>query len=142
MSPVSYEPLAIADYDQVAELWRASPGVGLSPSDSREGLARFLTRNPGLSFVAKEGSRVVGVVLCGHDGRRGYISHLAVANDKRRLGIGRALVERSLEALSRERIDKCHIFVFSDNDSALAFWKSEGWVERVELVVLSRFVPG
>ena len=140
MTAVSYEPLAVGDYEQVAALWRDSPGVGLSPSDSPEGVARFLDRNPGLSFVARNDGRVVGVVLCGHDGRRGYISHLAVARDNRRLGIGRALVERSIGALSREQIEKCHIFVFADNDEALAFWKSEGWSERVELVVLSRIV--
>ena len=139
---VSFDRFALADYREPAALWKTSPGVGLSSSDSRTGVARFLERNPSLSFVAREDGRVIGVILCGHDGRRGYISHLAVARDHRRRGIGRSLVERSIEALSREQIEKCHIFVFADNEEATAFWRDEGWTERVELVTLSRFVPG
>lgn len=142
MAPVSFARFTVDDYDEVARLWEASPGVGLSPSDSRDGVARFLERNPSLSYVAREGDRIVGAVLCGHDGRRGYISHLAVAADRRRAGVGRELVRRSIDALSREGIDKCHIFVFAENRQALAFWRSEGWAERTELVTLSRFVAG
>lgn len=138
--PISFDRMTASDYPEVAALWEASPGVGLSPSDSREGVSRFLDRNPSLSFVARDRGRLVGAVLCGHDGRRGYISHLAVARSHRRRGVGRSLVEHALRALVDERIDKCHIFVFAENDDAMAFWKSEGWTERVELVVLSRFV--
>jgi ribosomal protein S18 acetylase RimI-like enzyme len=138
--PVSFDLFTVADYGEVAALWKASPGVGMSSSDSQRGVARFLERNPSLSFVARDSGRIVAVILCGHDGRRGYISHLAVAHDHRRKGVGRALVERSIEALAREAIQKCHIFVFTDNEDALAFWKKEGWTERVELVTLSRFI--
>lgn len=140
MPSATVEPLTIADYEEVAALWRASPGVGLSPSDTRDGIARFLERNPSMSFVARADGRVVGVILCGHDGRRGYISHLAVAGDRRRMGIGRLLVDHSIQALCDERIYKCHIFVFADNEEALAFWRSERWAERVELVTLSRYI--
>ncbi|MFQ5812529.1 MAG: GNAT family N-acetyltransferase [Anaerolineae bacterium] len=132
--------MAIRDYDQVLALWQTSEGVGLSDADSEEGAARFLDRNPGLSFVARDDEHLVGAVLCGHDGRRGYIHHLAVSNSRRRQGLGRALVERCLSALRRAGIGKCHIFVFADNQDTIAFWKSIGWTQRVELVMMSRYV--
>jgi ribosomal protein S18 acetylase RimI-like enzyme len=128
------------DHDEVAALWRSCPGVGLSDSDTRGGVTRFLDANPGLSFVALDGDRLVGAVLCGHDGRRGYVTHLAVAPEARRGGLGRELVERCLAALRREGIQKCHLFVFADNESAQAFWTAAGWSERPELRVFSRFI--
>ena len=132
--------MAIRDYDEVANLWQSSEGVGLSDADSREGVARFLERNPGLSFVACDGEQLVGAVLCGHDGRRGYIHHLAVSKSHRRQGLGWALVERCLSALGRDGIGKCHIFVFVDNQDTIAFWKNIGWTQRVELVMMSRYI--
>ena len=131
--------MTIRDYDQVVGLWQSSEGVGLSDADSREGVARFLERNPGLSFVARDGQHLVGVVLCGHDGRRGYIHHLAVSKSHRRQGLGRALVERCLSALRRDGIDKCHLFVFAANGDAITFWKNVGWTERVELIMMSQY---
>ena len=131
--------MTIRDYDEVGGLWRSSEGVGLSDADSREGAARFLERNPGLSFVARDGEHLVGVVLCGHDGRRGYIHHLAVSKPHRRQGLGRALVERCLSALGRDGIGKGHIFVFADNQDTVAFWRSIGWTQRVELVMMSQY---
>jgi len=130
--------MAINDYDEVLALWRASEGIGLSDADSRESIARFLERNPGLSFVAYDGQHLIGAVLCGHDGRRGYIHHLAVAKSHRRQGLGRALVGRCLSAVQREGIGKCHIFVFGDNKDAIAFWEKIAWIERVELVMMSQ----
>ena len=132
--------MTIRDYDEVADLWQNSQGVGLSDADSREGVARFLERNPGLSFVARDGEHLVGVVLCGHDGRRGYIHHLAVSKSHRRKGLGRALVGRCLSALRRDGIGKCHIFVFGDNQDTVAFWKNIGWTQRVELIMMSQYV--
>ena len=132
--------MTVRDYDEVAALWQNSQGVGLSDADSREGMARFLERNPGLSFVAREGEHLVGVVLCGHDGRRGYIHHLAVSKSHRCQGLGRALVERCLSALGRDGIGKCHIFVFAENKNTVAFWKNAGWTERVELIMMSQYV--
>lgn len=128
------------DYDEVVALWRACPGVGVSDSDTREGIARFLRANSGLSFVALDDGRLVGAVLCGHDGRRGYLSHLGVAPGARRRGIGRELVGRCVAALAQEGIDKCHIFVFEENADALAFWRDAGWSARPELRVLSRII--
>ena len=127
------------DYEAVEALWKASPGVGLSPTDTREGVVRFLERNRGSSFVAFREGALVGAVLCGHDGRRGFISHLAVESSSRRLGLGRALVERCIGALRESSIDKAHIFVFAENEKAVAFWKKIGWGERSELVMLSRY---
>ncbi len=132
--------MAAQDYDEVLALWRASEGVGLSDADSEESIARYLDCNPGLSFVAHDGERLVGAVLCGHDGRRGYIHHLAVGKSYRRQGLGRALVDRCLSALRRAEIAKCHIFVFADSQDTVAFWKSIGWTQRVELVMMSRYI--
>ena len=91
--------MAIADYAEVNALWRATEGLGLSESDEREPIAANLDRNPGMSFVAVNGDCIVGAVLGGHDGRRGYLHHLAVTPGWRRRGIGRALVETSLAQL-------------------------------------------
>jgi ribosomal protein S18 acetylase RimI-like enzyme len=139
---VAIRTMEARDYREVVALWRACTGVGLGASDTRDGVARFLEANPGLSFVAEDGGRVVGAVLCGHDGRRGYITHLAVAREARGRGLGRALAERCTSALGLEGIEKCHIFVFGDNTDALAFWEAIGWTDRTELRVLSKFIRG
>ena len=131
--------LTIDQYDPVLALWQTAEGVGLSEADSRDGIAAFLERNPGLSFVAFNQEQLVGVILAGHDGRRGYIHHLAVSPTRRRQGIGRALVAHSLAALERAGIGKCHLFVFRENEAALAFWQNTGWIERVDLGMWSRY---
>lgn len=125
-------------YDEVLALWRECEGVGLSDADSRENIGRYLERNPGMSFIAKGGEKVVGAVLCGHDGRRGYIHHLAVQPDRRRQGIGRALVERCLAALKTEGVRKCHLFIFNDNVEGIRFWKGVGWTQRADIGVMSK----
>ena len=130
--------MRINDYEKVHALWEASEGVGLSDADSKENINRYLKRNPGLSTTAWEGDQVVGAVLCGHDGRRGYIHHLAVNKSHRHQGIGRALVERCLDSLARIGISKCHIFVFGDNQDAINFWEKVDWSRRVELVIMSK----
>jgi N-acetylglutamate synthase len=128
----------IADYDPVLALWQATEGLGLSGADQQPAIARYLQRNPGMSFVAVNDGQIVGAALCGHDGRRGYLHHLAVAPACRHKGLGRQLVERCLAALSAAGIDKCHLFVFGENAPAVAFWKRVGWTQRVDLVVMSR----
>ncbi len=130
------------DYDVVIALWQSAEGVGLSGADAREPIARYLERNPGLSFTAWDGDDLVGAVLCGHDGRRGYVHHLTVRESHRRQGIGKALVTRCLAALKAEGIDKCHLFVFADNANAIGFWKGVGWMQRVDLTVMSRYTEG
>lgn len=131
-------PMRLADYPGVMALWKKTEGIGLSESDTRPATAAFLRRNPGLSTVAVAGGRVVGAILCGHDGRRGYLHHLAVAPKSRRQGLGRALVGRSLENLRAVGIPKCNLFLFSDNAAGRAFWKRLGWTMRSDLVLVQK----
>ena len=130
----------IASYDNVLVLWKSCEGIGIGASDSRDSIHAYLTRNPGMSFVARSNGIIVGSILGGHDGRRGYIHHLAVHPDFRRQGIGRQLVERVLEVLSMEGILKCHLFIFNENMSGIMFWKSVGWEVRSDIGVISKFV--
>ena len=132
-SNVTFRPMQIGDYDPVIALMRATPGVSLRDADSREATARYLERNPGLSFVAEIDAGIVGCLMCGHDGRRGYLQHLVVLPAHRRLGIGRALVERCLTALDALGIRKSHIDIFKHTDAAAAFWKSQGWTLRTDI---------
>ncbi len=131
----------MADYGAAYSLWEKAEGIGLSQADSRENIARFLERNPGTSFVATAEGRLVGAVLCGNDGRRGFLHHLAVSPDQRRSGIGRALVDRCLAALAAAGMRKCHIFVLADNGEGQRFWERVGWEKRTTLVVMSHDVP-
>jgi ribosomal protein S18 acetylase RimI-like enzyme len=128
------------DYEAAYTLWSASEGIGLSDADRRENIERFLSHNPGLSAVAVEDGALVGALLCGTDGRRGYLHHLAVAGGRRRKGVGRALVDRCLGALGGAGVRKCHIFVIADNLEGKRFWQRIGWEERTTLLVMSRDV--
>jgi putative acetyltransferase len=125
-------------YDAVLALWKQCEGVGLSDADSRENVKSYLDRNPGMSFVAQSHGRFIGAVLAGHDGRRGYIHHLAVHPNCRRRGIGRQLVSKCLDALRDAGIHKCHLFIFNSNVDGIAFWKSVGWTLRADISVMSR----
>ena len=125
------------DHAQAQALWSSTEGVGLSSADSSENIARFLERNPGLSFVATDSEGVVGTILCGHDGRRGLIHHLAVASAHRRKGLGRILVKEALAALRRDGIEKCHLLVFHQNSEGRAFWLRIGAEERTTLGLFS-----
>ena len=130
----------IESYNEVFSLWQQCEGVGLSESDSRVNIKRYLNRNPGMSFVAKIDGKIIGTILAGHDGRRGYIHHLAVHSDFRRQGIGHSLVQRCLEILKAERIMKVHLFIFNDNRYGIAFWKSVGWTARSDISAISKFI--
>lgn len=125
------------DYAEAYSLWQRLPGIGLSDADSSCAIDRFLDRNPGLCYVARQGGEMVGTCLAGSDGRRGYLYHLAVDPVVRRLGIGQALVEKTLEALKTANIQKCHIMVFSDNELGLSFWQATGWKLRKDIAILS-----
>lgn len=133
------QEMTIDDYEGVKALWKKSKGIELSNADTKKSIARFLERNPGLSFVARDGNLMVGVVLCGHDGRRGYIDQLVVSPSYQRQGIGRALVGRCLYNLVQIGIRKWHLFVMQDNQDAIEFWKKIGWAQRVELVTMSKY---
>jgi N-acetylglutamate synthase len=135
---LSFHEFSIDQYPEAYALWESSEGIGLSEADSRGNIERFLGRNPGLSFTARDGGRLVGALLCGDDGRRGYLHHLAVAADHRRRGVGSALVDRSLAALAARGVRKCHIFVIRANEEGKRFWARVGWQERATLLIMSR----
>ncbi len=125
------------DYVEAYALWQRLPGVGLSDADSSCAIGRFLERNPGMCFVARQSGELVGTCLAGSDGRRGYLYHLAVDPVVRRQGVGQSLVEKALDALKAANIQKCHIMVFSNNELGLSFWQATGWKLRDDIAILS-----
>jgi ribosomal protein S18 acetylase RimI-like enzyme len=127
----------ISDYETVFKLWKEGEGIVLRDADKRPAIARYLRRNPGMSFVYEVSGEVVAAVLCGTDGRRGFLHHLAVAPAHQRKGVGRALVARALQALAKADIDKCHAMVLPSNGVARQFRKSVGWVERTDVLLMS-----
>ncbi len=133
--------MSIGHYTRVLRLWQRTEGVGLSVSDSRVNIAAYLKRNPNMSFVARNGRDIVGAVLCGHDGRRGYLHHLAVAKAHRGQGLGKRLVEACLSRLAACGIPKCNIFLFADNAAGEQFWKHNGWLNRADLQVMQKAIP-
>ncbi len=137
---VTVREFTMRDYDAAIALWKSSEGIGLSQADSAPNVERFLTHNRGLSCVAEEDGRLVGAVLCGQDGRRGFLHHLAVAPGHRRRGVGKTLVDRCLASLGAIGIRKCHIFVLAANEEGKRFWRQTGWEERTTLVVMSHDV--
>ncbi len=126
-----------SDYEAALHLWQETPGLALSEADSAADIGQFLSRNDGLSFVAEAGTELIGTCLCGHDGRRGFIYHLAVRHDCRCQGIGRALAERCLAQLKAAGIAKCHLFVLADNRQGLAFWEHIGFQGRADISICS-----
>ena len=126
--------MTIADYDRLYKLWKSIKGFGIrSVDDSREGIETFLKRNPTTSVVAEEDGTVVGSVLCGHDGRYGYMYHVCVKEEYRLRGIGKAMVVFCMKALKEERINKIAIIAFTSNDAGNAFWHKVGWKQREDL---------
>ena len=122
------------DYDGVKNLWMTIKGFGIrSLDDSREGVERFLKRNPTTSVVAEEDGKIVGAILCGHDGRRGCLYHVCVEKDYRMQGIGKSMVVFCMEALKKEQINKVSLIAFTQNDIGNAFWKQIGWTKREDL---------
>jgi ribosomal protein S18 acetylase RimI-like enzyme len=133
--------MTIQDYEDVYSLWINTPGMGLNTlDDSKEGIERYLKRNPNTCFVAREKDQVIGVILSGHDGRRGFIHHTAVAIPERNRGIGEALVERAIEALRKEGISKVALVVFDRNMIGNSFWKKMGFEKREDLVYRSKVI--
>ena len=128
--------MSIDDYGQVMALWRACEGV--NAGETREELTRALKKNPGLSSVIRTDRQIVAAALCCHDGRRGYLYHVCVAADYRKLGLGRILVEHSLDKLKEEGIHRCTIFCVAENLSGEAFWKRLGFHERIDLKTFAR----
>ena len=123
------------DYEGLYALWKTIRGFGMrSLDDSREGVERFLRRNPTTSVVAVDGEgAIVGGILCGHDGRRGCRYHVCVREDWRRQGIGKAMVVHCMNALKAEQVNKVSLIAFTANDIGNAFWKCIGWTRREDL---------
>ena len=126
--------MTMNDYEGVRALWMKIKGFGIrSIDDSREGVERFLKRNPMTSVVAVENGEIVGSILCGHDGRRGCFYHVCVDEDYRMRGIGKAMVVMAMEALKKEGINKVSLIAFTKNDVGNTFWKEIGWTKREDL---------
>ena len=126
--------MTLEDYDEVYALWMGIHGFGIrSIDDSKEGVERFLKRNPTTSMVAVADGKIVGAILCGHDGRRGCLYHVCVRKGYRRQGVGKAMVVACMEALRKEQINKVSLIAFTKNDIGNAFWNKIGWTEREDL---------
>lgn len=133
--------MTAADLDEVLALWAGTAGVGLHASDSPEKILLYLERNPGMSLTARIDGALAAAVMCGHDGRRGALYHLAVAPQHRRGGLGSTLVERCLASLAAEGILRCNIFLYADNHLGERFWTRQGWKERRDLKVVQCETP-
>lgn len=138
----SIREMTPSDYDAILALMQSTPGISLRDADSREATERYLARNPGLSFVAETEGRLIACVMCGHDGRRGYLQHALVLADFRRQGIAQALTQRCLDALAQLGIHKCHLDVFKTNTRAADYWQGQGWKLRTDIDRYSFTQPG
>ncbi len=133
--------MTIRDYEAVYDLWINTPNMGLrSLDDSKEGIEMFLKRNPETCFVALDGEAVIGVILCGHDGRRGYIYHTVVHADYRKQGIGTALINAAVTALQKEGITRVCLNVMESNEEGKRFWMNRGWEKKDFLGFYSRSI--
>ena len=132
---INIRVLNIDDYDKVYALWMSCKNMGFNNlDDSRDGIEKYLKRNPTTCFIAEQGDSVVGVILSGHDGRRGFIHHMAVAEDQRRQGIAKSLLEYALSALKAEDINKVALLVFNRNEAGNAFWEAQGFTARTDVI--------
>ena len=126
--------MQIEDYENIYKLWMTIDGFGIrSIDDSFEGVERFIKRNPTTSVVAEADGKIVGAILCGHDGRRGCFYHVCVHADYRKRGIGKAMAVFCMKALQEEKINKVSLIAFKSNVVGNAFWKSAGWTFREDL---------
>ena len=131
---VNIRTMTIEDYEGVHALWLSIKGFSIrSIDDSYEGVEKFLRRNPGTSIVAEEYGEIIGAILCGHDGRRATFYHVCVREDRRKQGIGKAMVVVAMNELKKEKINKVALIAFTKNDVGNAFWKSIGWKQRTDL---------
>ncbi|MGN1131024.1 MAG: GNAT family N-acetyltransferase [Ruminococcus sp.] len=125
--------MKIEDYDEVFAMWLITSKRALSSADSKENIEKYLNRNEGLSQVAVCDGKIVGTVLSGHDGRRGFIHHMAVLPEYRRHHIGKALAEKAIQKLTDEGIEKTHIFCYKDNKTGQGFWTDFGFERRDDI---------
>lgn len=137
MKTISTREFVISDYDRAVMLWQAVEGVEICEGDSREEIGAYLARNPGLSRVAESEGEMIGAVLCGHDGRRGFVYHLAVAADFRGRGVGRLMLDECFRGLKAAGIQRAIILVADDNAKGHEFWLRNGW-EDIEALAMAR----
>lgn len=130
--------MKIEDYDEIFSMWQITSKRALCEADSRDNIERYLLRNRGMSQVAVENGRIIGTVLAGHDGRRGFIHHMAVLPEYRRKHIGNALATEAIKKIAEDGIDKTHIFCYQDNLTGQGFWTSLGFKKRGDLFVYSK----
>ncbi len=130
---ITIRPMTIEDYDEIFAMWQITSKRALSSADERPQIERYLKRNEGLSQVAVIDGKIVGTVLAGHDGRRGFIHHMAVLPEFRRRHIGHALAEKAIEKIKAEGIEKTHIFCYRDNETGQKFWSDFGFVKRDDI---------
>lgn len=134
MENMQIRTMTIHDYEKVYELWMSCKNMGFNDiDDSKEGISRFLERNPNTSFVAMENDELLGIILGGHDGRRGYIYHMSVAENHRKKGIGSSLVEKCLASFKNEKISKVALLVFKYNETGNTFWEKQGFILREDV---------
>ena len=119
--------MVIEDYPELITIWKTTPGIFIDEEDTEDKTNIFLRRNPGLSFVAITSGNIIGTIKGAQDGRRGYISHMAVLPKYRSFGIAKALLEQTLHGLTEQGIEKCNLYVLDSNPNALSFWKHNGW---------------
>lgn len=129
--------MTIADYDEIYAMWQITTKRALSKADDKIQIERYLKRNPDMSQVAVIDGKIVGTVLAGHDGRRGFIHHMAVMPDYRRQHIGHRLAEKAIEKIEAEGIDKTHIFCYQNNETGQGFWSDFGFKKRDDVFVFS-----
>ena len=137
MGNITLREMQISDYDEVMQLLENTEGIVLREADLYDAIKIYLERNPQLNYVACSDSTIVGCIMAGYDGRRGYLQHLAVTLDYRQKGIARTLVNKTIEALKLLAINKSHIFILRDNDNARVFWEKLGWEKRDDIDMYS-----
>lgn len=131
---ITIREMKTGDYDKVYALWKTIRGFVIRRlDDSREGVERFLRRNPTTSIVAEADGAIVGAILCGQDGRTGCLYHVCVKEEYRKHGIGKSMTTAVMEALRAEQITKVNLIAFKKNDVGNSFWKSVGWVFREDV---------
>lgn len=137
MDKITFRTMVISDYNQLIELFEKTPGITLRDADSFESTKTYLKRNPELSYVAEYNDKIIGCVMCGHDGRRGYLQHLLVIPEFRNNGIGEILFKKCLLALEKINIYKTHLFVLKNNSLGNKFWVKRGWKLRDDINIYS-----
>ena len=134
---MNYREMELSDYKKIISLWESSEGVKVRDADTAAGIEKYLIRNQVLSFVAEDNNNIIGTIMSGHDGKRGYIQHLAVTPDQQKKGIATTLLSMAISALKKQGILKSHIHVLSNNEFAKNYWSNRGWNKRNDIDVYS-----